>query len=238
MALPKLAIKTYKTNLPTNNKEIEFRQYQVKEERALLMANEATKPEEQLTAMINLLRACVLTPDFDPQKITQTDLEWLFIRMRVESVGSSSKIKRVCESCEKEYPIELDLDNVQVIRNQNHKLRHNITDDGKTGLEFKLPTLSVLSEVQSLGEIDQFFTLIEKCLYMVWQDDNVWVAGKDFTDADAKEFINQLDQSTYEKIVQETFNLSPKVMYTSTSECPHCKAKEEISVEGLFNFFV
>ena len=63
MALPKLMIPTYKTQLPSSKKEIEYRPFTVKEEKILLMALEEGTRESFMTGIKKLLNACILTED-------------------------------------------------------------------------------------------------------------------------------------------------------------------------------
>ena len=58
MALPIANVAKYELTLPSQQKPISFRPFLVKEEKILLVALESGKPEEMLTAVKEIVKAC------------------------------------------------------------------------------------------------------------------------------------------------------------------------------------
>src|SRR5512142_1617420 len=90
MRLPEIYVPHFKTKLPSNNQEIKYRPYLVKEEKVLLMAlqSEGENRQADVTdAVRNLIKSCIITEDVNIDKLPSFDLEWIFLKIRAKSVG-------------------------------------------------------------------------------------------------------------------------------------------------------
>ena len=82
MALPKLTQPEFEITLPVIKRKIKFRPFLVKEEKLLLIGKEGDA-KDQLNAMKQVLQSVVLSPkNFDPDDLTVTDIEYLFMHLR------------------------------------------------------------------------------------------------------------------------------------------------------------
>ena len=86
MGLPKIDIVTFTTELPSNKQKIIYRPFLVKEEKILLMAAKGDSQDDQINAIKQIINNCVQT-EIDVDKIPLFDLEWLFLQLRIQSVG-------------------------------------------------------------------------------------------------------------------------------------------------------
>ena len=100
MALPIQSAPTYKTVLPSNGQEVEYRPFLVKEQKVLVMAKESNDQEQVMQSIIKMLDACTFGKLKIPN-IAMMDMEWLFIKVRSVSVGETSKLVLGCtdEGC-------------------------------------------------------------------------------------------------------------------------------------------
>jgi len=235
MALPKLAIKTYSTQLPTTKQTVEYRAYTVKEEKAMLMASQSEKPAEQMLAVFNMVNSCIVTENIDCKKIAQADLEWMFLQIRAISVGETTKIGHTCKACSNEFSVEIDISSIKPLFKDGHVLEHLVNET--VGMRFKLPTAEMAINQEEKSDIAQFFHIVEQCVTHIWDGDTVYKVGMDITLQEVSEFIEQLDQITFNKILEATFSNAPKISHQLVMKCPKCKESEEITVEGLLNFF-
>ena len=81
MALPKLNTPKYYTTVPSTGTEVEFRPYQVREEKMLMIASESQDERQVVGAMKDLIDACTFGV-VDITKLTMFDLEYLFVKLR------------------------------------------------------------------------------------------------------------------------------------------------------------
>ena len=65
MALPNIVAPEFKTNLPSNDTEIKYRQFLVKEEKLLLFAAESGEREEMISAVSQMMKNCIISHDFN-----------------------------------------------------------------------------------------------------------------------------------------------------------------------------
>jgi hypothetical protein len=242
--LPKIAVKTYQTTLPISNEDVEFRPYIVKEERALLMANQDEKESDMLDAMLNLVSACVVNPQaLQVKNLSDVDLQWLFVQIRSKSVGEDATITQKCPHCEKEFELKFDVRNVFIERDETHSPIYKVdlnlgNGDDDLIIEFGYPTAQTyINSSKKKNEVDQTFYLIESCIQKITYNGNTHIKGQDFTEPDVAEFFNQLEAFHLEKIYKNIFATAPKIMYKFETTCPHCQKEISYKVEGIGNFF-
>ena len=237
MALPKIATKTYQTTLPHSKQEIEYRPYLVKEERALLMANQSEDENEMVNAVINLVDACIITDNILIKTMANVDLEWAFLLIRSKSVGEEVRFQQKCSECDKEIDVLFDLQNVSVVTGETHSLEYKL-EDHNIGIRFTLPTSKTFLDLKGNDDASQIFDLIESCIYQVWDADQTYTRGQDFTNKEeVSQFFDQLEASHLEKIYDIVFEQAPKLVQTFTEKCPHCNHEKEYELEGITNFF-
>ena len=80
MALPVLETNTYELTLPSQQKTISFRPFLVKEEKILLVALESGKPEEMLSAVKEIVKACTFGV-IEPDEYPIFDIEYIFLNI-------------------------------------------------------------------------------------------------------------------------------------------------------------
>ena len=87
MALPKPPVPTYELELPSTGKTIKYRPFLVKEEKLLLIATETGEDKQIRDAIVDILKACVLTRGIKVEDLPMFDLEYIFLRVRAKSGG-------------------------------------------------------------------------------------------------------------------------------------------------------
>ena len=114
MALPTITTPTYTLKQPSTGEEIEYRPFLVGEQKVLLIAQESEDANAQVKEMIRLIDTCC--EDIDAKKLAGVDLEYLFIQMRIKSVGETSDVVVPCEECKQDNEIKIDLESILVNR--------------------------------------------------------------------------------------------------------------------------
>ena len=100
MALPKLNTITYELNLPSTGEKIEYRPFLVKEQKALLIAQESDDAKQIEKAFAQIINDCVVD-NIDPYNMPMFDIEYVFLRIRGKSVGETVKLNVLCPDDEK-----------------------------------------------------------------------------------------------------------------------------------------
>ena len=80
MALPKLNTPTYELELPSTSEIIKYRPFLVKEQKILLMAQEAKDDKQLASAMTQLVSSCTFGK-VDASTAPMFDLEYIFLKI-------------------------------------------------------------------------------------------------------------------------------------------------------------
>ena len=108
MALPKIKNPVFSLEVPSTKKEIEFRPFLVKEEKILLIAGESGTTKDIIRAVKQFINNCVLTEDFDIDKLAMFDLEYIFLKIRANSVNNIIEFTVTDEDDGKDYDLSLE----------------------------------------------------------------------------------------------------------------------------------
>lgn len=241
--LPKIDTPVHETKLISNKKTIKFRPFLVKEQKIFLMASESDEMSDTINAIKQVLNNCILTEGIDVDDLPIFDLEYLFIQLRIHSVGNISTLQYRCNNkmkteegvetpCNAIVDVEIDLQKIKPTLNKKHTNKILLTEN--LGICFKYPNFSILSSIDSASEIEML-DIIVKCIDYIYDKDEIYYA-KDNTLEELTEFIDNLQQEDLNKI-KEFFNTMPKIKTEALFHCKKCGYKETMEIEGIQNFF-
>ena len=238
MPLPKIATPTYELELPSTGKTIQYRPFLVKEEKLLVIALESEDNKQITTAIKAVLRACVLTKGVKVESLPTFDIEYLFLNIRGKSVGEELDVNIVCPDDEvTEVAIKIDLDEIQVQRDENHT--NQIKLDDSLMMEMKYPSLDEFIknnfDFNDKNQMDQSFQLIASCIDKVYSEDEAW-ATADCTKKEVNEFLESMNSSQFKEI-EAFFTTMPKLSHSIKVKNPKTKVESEVVLEGLASFF-
>ena len=80
--LPNLNLPEFITNLPSDNREVFFRPFLVKEEKILLMALEGKDSQEIQNSVMKIMTNCVKMDQIELEGLPYFDIEHLFLQLR------------------------------------------------------------------------------------------------------------------------------------------------------------
>jgi hypothetical protein len=86
MALPKIELPLFEAKLFSTGKKVKFRPFTVKEEKILLIAQEANDIDQTLLAIRQIISNCVY--DVDVETLPMFDMEYLMLQLRAKSVNN------------------------------------------------------------------------------------------------------------------------------------------------------
>jgi hypothetical protein len=234
MALPTLNVPYYETTLPCTEKKVKYRPFLVKEEKVLLVAAEDGTTSTVSKALVDVVNACA--KDLDASTLPVSDLEYLFLQIRIKAVGEIVEAHIPCQHCEEPTKINIDLTKVKV--NKEGSVDPNILLTDNIGVKLKYPNMEIVSANASEdGEIDssQSFDVVAACVECIFDKDKVY-SSEDHSKAEILEFLDSLSQQQFSKIT-DFFSTIPTMKYKLDYKCPLCSKKNTKVLEGVQDFF-
>ncbi len=220
--------------IPSTKKKIKIRPMLVKEEKILLMAKTSDDATAILPAIKQVVNNCIVESDIDVDRLALFDIEYLFIKIRGFSVSNVVKVSYRDNSDDKVYDFEIDLDKIEVQFPKNIEKTIKMTDT--TGIIMKYPEASLYSDEEFLNSSpeDIIENLITRCIDKVYDGDVIFDT-KTFTVKEVKEFVEELDINTYDKM--KTFLTDLPKLYHKL-EYKNSKGEDrEIVMSALNDFF-
>ena len=246
MPLPTLSVPEYEVKLPSKRKKIRIRPFLAKEQKVLLMAIETGDENQMYSAVVNILKECILDKKFNVEGLATFDLEYLMVQLRMRSVNEISEIsfipperkkeldKRKKEPTADDYiKADINLAEISIDVPKDHniiQLRDDIT------LEMKYPNLKLLTQLKDIddkSEIEQMFTLMGHLIETIYYGDDNY-PFKDATDKEQEEFIDNMSPADLEKMTK-FFDTIPTLQHEI--EYTYKDKKKTLTLEGLQDFF-
>lgn len=235
--LPKLQ-STYKYEmiLPVLGKKFRYRPYLVKEEKALLMANEGGSRKGMVQAMMDILDACV--EGLDSSKLAMADMEYAFANVRGRSAGEIVDIEVACQSCEQ--PVALQVNLLDVKAETPEEVSNSFKIDTGTDewvVTLRWPTFEVVGEAvdEEDSEVSTAFRIMADMLDTLRTSEQLYR----FDEVPLQERLDFLDSLSSEQMkpIRDHMNSMPQAKIDLDFECPHCQSHNEQALKGLQNFF-
>jgi hypothetical protein len=237
MALPMNSTPIYSLTVPSSGKEVKYRPFLIKEEKALLLAHQSEDTKVMVDSLKNVIKDCI-KDNIDVNDLATFDLEYIFTQIRAKSVGELVELYLKCDTCEDEKAVakvDIDLTTLQVDKSADHSTRINLFDD--VGVVMKYPTIDVIKKLENIenADLDQVFNIVVECIDSIYTTNELFHA-KEQTKAELLEFLNNLSSDQFKKI-QSFFETMPKLKKDIKYTCPVCSKEHEKTLEGLNSFF-
>ena len=233
MALPKIATPTYELTVPSNKDTLKYRPFLVKEEKILLLANEAEDEGEMMSAVKQIINNCTFD-SIDVDALALFDLEYLFLKIRSKSVGEVVNLKLPCDDDEDTLvEVKVNLDEVEVQFNKDHTNEVPITDEITLIMDY--PQYEFLNTRIEGSETAFIFNLIKKCISKIIDGEQI-IERAAFTTKELDEFLESLSTQHFQKL-QEFFETIPRVKHEVKFRNPNTKKQTKITLEGMQSFF-
>ena len=231
MALPKLNAPTYELTIPSIEQLVTYRPFLVKEEKILLMANQDENDTRgMIRAMRQIINNCILSANFDSENLPLFDIEYIFLKLRAKSVGEISEVGYKCPKCESINKVSVNLDQVEVIKNEEHTNQIQLTDT--IGVMLKYPDMYSITDTTNVEDI---MRVLCKCIDIIYEGDEIHNASEyDFEEI--VDFVDGLTQEQFQKL-QNFFETMPKLSHDIDYHCKKCGHEQILVIEGLQNFF-
>jgi hypothetical protein len=233
MALPKLDTLTYELTLPSTGEQLKFRPFLVKEQKALMIAQESEDDKLIEKTFAQIIDACTFG-EIDAYTMPMFDIEYVFLQLRGKSVGEKVKLNLLCPDDEKtRVDVEIDLKDIGVQMKEEHTNIVQLTDD--ISIIMKYPCLADMSGFDSEGQIQSIFEMIKRCVHEIHDGDDIY-AKIDMSEKELDEFIDSMSTEHFETL-SKFFETMPKLQHVIEVKNPKTKKKIQIPIEGLQSFF-
>lgn len=221
--------------LPVSKKKVTFRGFLVKEEKILLLAAEDTdfKSADIQNAIKQTLKNCTFDA-VDINKLPTADVEYLFVQIRINSVGEEVDGTIKCAHCDAKNNYVIDLRKVEVV---NEVTDLNIRLDDEIIVTMSYPTLgSITSPELNYKGPDKDLAIIASMIEMITINDKV-LHKVDLTIKDIMVWLEYLDGKQIAKLNKFLEQL-PKIVYADKVKCNACGNDITVYMSGLEDFFI
>lgn len=237
MTLPVNPTPVYTLTIPSTKKEWKFRPFLVREEKALLIAQQSEDVVTMLDTIKQVIKDCAKSP-IDVDNLAMFDIEYIFLRLRTMSVGEIVQLVFQCDTCtteEAKVSVQVDLNTVEVEYFEGHTQRIELFGD--VGCMMKYPTIHTLKklEVMDVEQIDTVIDCIVDCIDYLYDSEEVY-KGSEQPRESLIEFINNLTTEQFQKF-ESFFRTLPQLRAYVKYTCPVCEKEHNKYMEGLSSFF-
>ena len=235
MALPKLQTPTYELNLPSSNAVVKFRPFLVKEEKILMMAQEAGDTNSMMNGVKQIIQNCIISPaDMKMETMPMFDLEYVFLKLRSKSVGENVKVGLGCDECDATTQVDINLDEVKVDKPKDHDPKIMLNDQIVITLNY--PRVDTMEGLGEIGGIEEGFSVIKRCVETIFTTDGEVHELRDATEKESNEFFESLTSDQFQKVL-DFFDSMPKLSHEVKFKCTGCKKENKRTLEGMASFF-
>lgn len=216
-------------DLPLLKKKIFFRPFVVREQKALLLAQQSNDEPTIYATIKDVINSCT-NGEIDLDQLPVPDLSWLFLQMKIASSGAEQKMGIKCAHCEETIQMLFNLNGAKV-ENTLKSMQVMLTDS--VGIVFRWPTITDYMNAYKAKDstIAYIFMIVDKIF-----DETQVYEKKDFTEEEFQDWIENLNDEQILKI-KEFIDAIPDIQQEINFKCPHCQKENRKLLEGLHDFF-
>lgn len=231
MSIPKPQHPIFELTIPSSKKKVQYRAFTVREEKTLVLAQEAKDVGTIARAIKSVLQDCVVGIDVD--SLTTFDMEYIMTHVRAKSVGEVVVLNMPCSAdpAHARTPVRIDLSKIEVTFPEGHDKHIPLFEGG--GVMMRYPTFDMLEALDKADEL----TAAAMCVDYYYNGDEIY-DHKDNTVEDFAELLGALTQSQLEQIKTKFFATMPVFKHEFSYKCVECGHEHHKFIKGLSNFFI
>jgi hypothetical protein len=231
----KEATPKYELTIPSTGESKTFRPFLVKEEKILLIAKESSDEVVIMKSVRDLIKSCVDDMD-NIEDLPMFDIEYIYLQLRAKSIGEILTPTFVCPETKEKIKLNLNINDIEVVRNENHKNEIAITSD--IIITMKYPSINIIEGMHKNEHNNEnavpLFDLIVNTIEKIETKEET-LTNDVISKTELEEFVNNFTKEQYEKVV-EFFTTSPKLEHTLKYTTKDGKEHEAV-LRGLLDFF-
>lgn len=237
MALPINKTPVYSLTIPSTEQKVDFRPFLIKDEKALLLAQQSEDTSVMVKTLKDVIRNCI-DSEVNVDELAIFDLEYIFTQIRAKSVGEIVDLIFTCGHCKDEkakVKISFDLTEIEVKKDPEHT--DMIPLFGDVGVKMKYPDVDLIKKLENVKEDDMnaVFDVVIACIDFIYDQEQVFSA-KEQSKQEMQQFLENLTTEQFSKI-QKFFETLPKISKKIEFNCPVCGEHNETVLEGINSFF-
>lgn len=240
MALPMMSAPIYTMVIPSTGASVKYRPFLVKEEKALLIAQQSEDALTMVETLKEVIKGCV-QDKLDINKLATFDLEYMFIQIRGKSVGEQLELIFPCDEDHGEQnekarsKVVIDLNELKVQKPENHTNKFSLFND--VGVVMKYPTIETLKKLENIDvtDYDKIFEIMAYSIEYIYDGEEIYHASEQKHE-ELVQFINNLSSEQFVKL-QSFFESMPKLSKEIEYTCPVCGKHHKKVLEGIQSFF-
>lgn len=225
----KNSLPKYNIVQPSTGKLVTFRPFTVREEKALVIANQTGSYEDFLSTLSDIIDNC-FNLTVSAKKLPIFDVEFFFLKLRSKSVGEIIEPTITCPATQEKIKILVNLDAVEPITTPSHSKEILIASNILVKMNY--PSLENLIKRSNVKT--DYFDLLLECIQSIQTSTQIIETGTASIE-EMKEFIELLTSEQYKKLI-DFFKTCPRleqnISYTTSDG-----TTREIVLKGLRDFF-
>ncbi len=240
MNLPTIETPQYTCMLPIAQKEVTYRPFLVGEQKSLLISQEAENVHNSIKEILRLITACTMD-SIDINRLSPTDLEFLFLQIRIISVGETSEVGINCEECGEENIVTINYLNHEVLQ-PSEIVDKILKINDQISLELRVPHLLDIADISKKhgdnpeDSTQATFDMLTRCIDKIMHEDEV-LTRDDFSEEDLNKFVEGMTIDMLESMMKFIEN-QPSLVIPNDFNCKKCEANNPNIIAGMENFFV
>ena len=232
----------YRILVPSLKREVQFRPFTVRENKALLMAQASENDIVMVDTLKQVIGSCAVE-DLDVEALAPWDYEYLLLKLRAISVINTAQLIFTCnghhdDEESKKFPLTIDLNNVEVVNLDTYSEKIELAEDRV--LVMKTPDMDLVKMLAELNNksnnLDDYIEIVAHCLKCYYVGDEIYNFD-DYSIEEIVEFINDFSQDDYDKIL-DYFSHLPFCRIKVEWRCPICGYQNVQYITGILSFFL
>jgi len=221
----------------TSGKKVLYRPLTKSDEKILLIAKESKETSDIFRAMKQVVASAVIDPGFDVDDLPLFELEWLFLHLRIQSIGDLVTLSYLDNEDGKERQFAVSLRDIKLEWPSDTPSNKVVVTDDVT-LTLRYPPASLYDNERFLrGKDATEITdeMMRESIVEVWSGDEVF----EFKDADRNEqleFIDSLPALScvgIQKFLTKSPHISHTIKYVNNNG-----TERTIPLRSLNDFFI
>lgn len=237
MALPINKTPIYNLTIPSTEKVVKYRPFLVKDEKALLIAQQSEDTAVMIDTLKDIIASCIID-EINVNELASFDIEYIFSQIRAKSIGEIVELVFPCAHCDDEkakVKVSFDLTKLKVEKPENHSNMIELFDN--VGIKLRYPDMDTIKKIEAsnASDMDQVFNVVMNCIDFIYDSEEVYHA-KEQSKQELLQFLENLTTEQFAKI-QKFFESMPKIRQEVQFDCPICGKHNEFTLEGINSFF-
>ena len=173
MGLPVQKVPEYFCELPLSGLKVKFRPFLVGEQKTLLLMQESEEQGLVFDAVQTLIKEVTFGDVKNVSKLPMADLEYLFLQIRMKSIGESADMNLICQNkeCGASNPISLDLNDVKLDTSNLPDKKIELSED--LGVIMRYPTAD-LQKYADANESDAFIAILKSSIETIYDAEETY----------------------------------------------------------------